>query len=392
MSDSSGDRSVERLLRQQAALVSFGSFAFRELDLLKILAEAARVCALSLDVPFCTVGRYRALEGDFLVEAAWGWKPGVVGRVSSQADGSSPQARAYATGMPVIVRTQQDASTLALPAFYGERGIISSVDVVISAVEGAPYGVLGIHSSRPQQWNEHDIGFLTGFARVLAEAIGAATRVEALRTLVDARELMAEELQHRVRNNLQSVSGMLERFARTTADEGARQGIELIMRRVTTLAQVYGSLLGIGLSETVNLADYLRALCARLPELQAERSRPVRVVCRAEAVPLGLDAVTALGMAVTELVTNSYGHAFPDQDGSIVVTLARAQEGSATITIQDNGVGFKVEAESARHGLGLARKLVEQIGGTLDVHSGNGTRWTLAFAVPVTLDEPKAAA
>ncbi len=392
MSNSSGDRTVERLLRQQAALVSFGSFAFREPDLLKILAEAARVCAVSLDVPFCTVCRYRGTKNDLLVEAAWGWEPGVVGRVSSQADERSPQARAYATGTPVIVGTQQDANMLALPAFYGEHGIVSGVDVVIPAVAGAPYGVLGIHSSRPQQWNGHDIGFLTGFARVLAEAIAAATRVKALRALVDAKELMAEELQHRVRNNLQAVSGMLERFARTTADEEARQGIELIMRRVTTLAQVYDSLLGIGLSETVDLADYLRALCARLPELQAERSRPVRVVCRAEAIPLGLNAVTALGMAVAELVTNSYGHAFPDQDGSIRVTLARTQEDSATITIQDNGVGFKVEAESARHGLGLARKLVEQISGTLDVHSGNGTRWTLAFAVPVALDEPKAAA
>ncbi len=392
MPDSRSDRTVEKLLRQQAALVSFGSFASREPDLLKLLTEAARICAAALDVPFCTVGRYRALENDFLIEAAWGWKPGVVGRITLQADERSPQARAYVTGTPVIIRTLQDASTLALPAFYGKHGIVSTVDVVIPAVEGAPYGVLGIHSSWPHQCDVHDVSFLTGFARMLAEAIAAATRANVLRALVGAKELMAEELQHRVRNNLQSVSGMLERFAWTTADEEARQGIELIVRRVITLAQVYDSLLGIGLSETVDLADYLRALCVSLPELQAERSRPVQIVCRTEVVLLGLDVVTALGMAVAELVTNSYGHAFPDQDGTIRVTLARTQEDSATITIQDNGVGFKAEAESARHGLGLARKLVEQIGGTLDVHSGNGTRWTLAFAVPVTLDEPKAAA
>ena len=66
------------------------------------------------------------------------------------------------------------------------------------------------------------------------------------------------------------------------------------MRRVTTLAQVYDSLLGVGLSESIDLADYLRALCVRLPELQAERDRPVQIVCNAASTLLGLDEVTAL--------------------------------------------------------------------------------------------------
>ena len=90
MSDSSDNRTVEKLLRQQAALAAFGSFAFRETDLLKILTEAARTCAVSLDVPFSKVCRYRAGSDDLLIEAGWGWNLGVVGRVVSQADESSP--------------------------------------------------------------------------------------------------------------------------------------------------------------------------------------------------------------------------------------------------------------------------------------------------------------
>src|SRR6476660_4290739 len=60
---------VKRLLRQQAALARFGSFAFRETDLLKILNEAARICAECLKVPFCKVCRYRSKENDLLIEA-----------------------------------------------------------------------------------------------------------------------------------------------------------------------------------------------------------------------------------------------------------------------------------------------------------------------------------
>ncbi len=392
MSDDKDDRTVEKLLRQQASLAAFGSFAFRETDLLKILTEAARVCAASLEVPFCKVCRYRAAENDLLIEAGWGWKLGVIGRVVSQADESSPQGRAYVTGHPVIIRDINAANNLVLPAFYEEHGVVSTVDVLISAIDGPPYGVLEIDSTHRHQYDVHAINFLTGFANVLAEAVATAERVKAMRALLDSKNLLAEELQHRVRNNLQMVGGMLESYARTTADAEARQGIDLIVRRVTTLAQIYDSLLGVGLSESIDLADYLGALCLRLPGLQAERDRPVRIVCNTVSTLLSLDDVTALGMAVAELVTNSYGHAFPDRDGTITVTLARLGARQATITVGDDGVGFVVAADSVRHGLGLIRRLLERIGGTVDVRSSEGTLWTLAFAVPVPAGEAKAAA
>ncbi len=386
------DRTVEKLLRHQAALASFGSFAFREPDLLKVLMEAARICAASLKAPFCKIWRYRAVEGDLLVEAGWGLHPGVIGQLASPANESSPQGRAYVTGKPVIIRHRHASSSLPSPTVCGEHSFAATVDVVIPATEETPCGVLEVDSPAHHQCDMHDIEFLTSFAKMLAEVVATATRIKAMRALVEAKDLMAEELQHRVRNNLQLIASMLDDYARTTANGGARQGIDLIARRVTALAQVYDNLLGIGLSQTVDLANYLPALCVSLSKLQADRVRPVRLVCHAESVPLGLDRVTSLGMAVVELVANSYGHAFPDRNGTIVVSLARSGADSATITIQDDGVGFKIETGSARHGLGLVRRLVGQTGGTLEVQSGDGTLWTLAFPVLVPLDAAKAAA
>lgn len=392
MSNSSDDRTVERLLRQQAALAAFGSFAFREPDLLKVLAEAARTCAASLDVPFCKVCRYRAAENDLLIVAGWGWHLGVVGRVVSQADESSPQGRAYVTGEPVIIRNLGDANNLALPAFYREHGIVSTVDVVIPAIDGAPYGVLEIDSPRQHQYDVHDINFLTGFANVLAEAVATATRVKALRDALNAKNLLAEELQHRVRNNLQMITGMLDNYARGTVSGVARDGIDLIVRRVTTLAQVYDSLLSVGLSGTVDFAGYLRALCVNLPALQAQHSHPVHIVCQAEPVMLGVDEASALGMAVAELVTNSYDHAFPDRGGTITVTLARSGPATAMLTIQDDGSGFPAKFGTSRNGLSLVKRLVDRIGGSLDTHFNGGTVWRLGFPVPAASGGTKAAA
>jgi len=392
MSDSNNDRTVEKLLRQQAALAAFGSFAFREPDLHKILTEAARICAASLEVPFCKVCRHRAAENDLLIEAGCGWHLGVVGRVVSQADESSPQGRAYVTGKPVIIRNLHEANNLDVPAFYAQHGIVSTVDVVIPAIDGAAYGVLEVDSPYQHQYDVHDINFLTGFANVLAEAVATAMRNKEIRELLAAKSLLAEELQHRVRNNLQMITGMLDSYARTAADGPARERIEVIVRRVTTLAQVYDSLLGIGLSDTVDLASYLRALCEQLPGLQAEPSGVVQIVCRTEPVQLGLNEVTALGLVVAELVANSYKHAFLDRDGTITVALARASPGSATLTVGDDGIGYEAEPESTRHGVGLVKRLIERVDGTLDVRSGNGTVWTLSFTVPAASDGTRVAA
>jgi two-component sensor histidine kinase len=382
MSAYENNRTVEKLLRQQAALASFGAFAFRENDLHAILTEAARVCAASLNVPFCKICRYRAAENDLLIEAGFGWHSGVIGRVISEANESSPQGRAYVTGEPVIIRNLQEANNLALPAFYPEHGIISTVDVIIPATGGAAYGVLEIDSPTEHLYDVHDINFLTGFANVLAEAVATATRNWAMQALLAEKNLLAEELHHRVRNNLQMISGMLAQFARAGPEEGTRQDLGVIVRRVTTLAQVYDSLLGVGLSETIDLGGYLNALCVSLPDLQGAQSGPVELVCRTEPMQLGLSSVTAIGMAVSELVTNSYGHAFPGRGGTITVTLSRGAAGMATLTIRDDGVGFVPKLETSRHGLGLVARLMAQAHGSFDMHAGEGTLWTLRFPIP----------
>src|ERR1700690_288680 len=111
------DEQVQKLLRQQAAIARFGSFALREQDLMKILTEAVRVCAEGLSVPFSKVCQYRAAENDLLIVAGYGWQDGVVGNVVSRADMSSPQGRAFTTGQPSIIDDLQKDKGFDPPPF-----------------------------------------------------------------------------------------------------------------------------------------------------------------------------------------------------------------------------------------------------------------------------------
>src|ERR1700726_460046 len=160
------DEQVQKLLRQQAAIAQFGSFALRERDLLKILTEAARVCADGLGVPFSKVCQYRSEQNDLLIVAGCGWQDGVIGHVVSRADMSSPQGRAFSTGKPSIIHDLRADAGFDLPPFYAAHGIISTVDVIIKGSDKQPYGILEIDSDKQHNYDQHDVNFLTAFANV----------------------------------------------------------------------------------------------------------------------------------------------------------------------------------------------------------------------------------
>jgi len=388
---------VRKLLRQQSALASFGGFALRQNDLMDVLTEAARVCADGLSVPFSKVCRYRAAENDLLIEAGFGWHEGVVGHVVSRADESSPQGRAFITGEPAVCKDLRDDSEFVLPLFYAEHGIISTIDVLIKGSGDLAYGVLEIDNDQQYDYDQHDINFLTGFANVLAEAVDTSERTYVLQAtikrmkdlvgekdhLLEQKKILAEELQHRVRNNLQLVYGMLTKQLDETEDLAGQRGIKATARRVSTLAQVYDQLLGTEMTRTLDFGNYVKSLCENLAGVQGSPDGSIKLNCDSDVVQLDLDAATALGIVVAELVTNSYDHAFPGGEGTITVSVHEPAAGTqiAVLTIADDGPGFTLNTNSKRHGLWLVQRLVEQVRGQVKLDSDGGAVWTIDFPV-----------
>ena len=173
---------IQKLLRQQAAIARFGSFALRERDLDKILAEAVRVCAEGLGAPFCKVCRYRAETNDLLIVAGYGWQDRRgwqrgVARRHELAAGARLHHRPAVDHRPL-----QQVGDFNLPPFYAAHGIVSIIDVIIKGVDDQPYGILEIDNDRQHDYDEHDINFLTAFANVLAEVVVTAPEASPCRS------------------------------------------------------------------------------------------------------------------------------------------------------------------------------------------------------------------
>ena len=407
------DEAIARLIQQQAALASYGSFALLETDLGKVLTEGTRRCAESWSVPFCKICRYRSEENDLILESGVGWNPGVIGVATSRADRSTPQGRTFVTAEPVIcIDIGKDVSFLP-PSFYAEHGIVSTLSVVIRRKGGQPWGVLEVDSASRLNYDVADINFLTGFANVMAEAVDTSKRnsivlaaMDKMKDMVADRDrllaaqarllaekgVLAQELQHRVRNNLQLVFGMLNKQALAPEDGTSAEAISAIARRVMTLAKVYDHLLGAGLTRTIEFGSYLASLCESFKDMENPNHHNIALSCVWEPLMLDLDTATALGLIVAELLSNSYRHAFPNGTGTISVALRVISAGAgATIAVIDNGVGFSQTGNSNRRGLGLVKRLMQQVEGSADLHSDGCTEWTLRFPVPARTDSHDAA-
>ena len=159
-----------------------------------------------------------------------------------------------------------------------------------------------------------------------------------------------------------------------------------------SLAEVYEHLLGVGMNGQIDFGAYAEALCKNLPDLQPPPAFPIELHCNTEMLLVTLASATALGIVLTELVSNSYEHAFVAWGGTIGVRVARDEVANqGMINIADDGIGYVPHAETKRHGVGLARRLMQQVEGTLDVTSDPGTAWTLRFPLVAEVDSVAAA-
>ena len=324
---------IDKLLRQQSAIAQFGSFAFREKNIDTILNEACRICSDLLGADFSKICEYKKSTKSLVVVAGHGWKDGVIGYTYAMADKTSPQVRAFETGVPVFSHIK-NSKEFQFPAFYLEHKVLSTIDILIKG-NNLPFGVLELDSIKHDAFDKYDINFLTIFANILAEAINSANKTQKLRNavkkqdklireksaLIEQKVVLAAEAHHRVRNNLQIIHGMLvRRMSEFGMDEDASHNtLRKIASRVMAMAHVYDQLLVSGSEQGISVSAYMGALIIEIEEIYSALRPNVLLVKKIEDSQLNLDRASVLGLIVTELLTNAYMHAFPSGDGKIEI-------------------------------------------------------------------------
>jgi PAS domain S-box-containing protein len=213
-----------------------------------------------------------------------------------------------------------------------------------------------------------------------------------LRGALEEKEVLLREIHHRVKNNMQVISGLLRMHARMSDNAELKSIFEDCRNRVSAMAVIHEALYEAGDIAQIDFKAYLTKLCRNLSRVYDAPGRGIEVQVDQCHISLSLDQGVAVGMVVSELVSNAFKHAFPlGKGGRVTVALANPAPNTAELIVADNGKGLTPEVDifdpsTLGLGLELATDAVRrELGGTISVSSGPGARYAIRFQIK---DEP----
>lgn len=201
------------------------------------------------------------------------------------------------------------------------------------------------------------------------------------------REVLNREVHHRVKNNLQVVSSLLNLQA-TRLDEGlVRNEFLRGKRRIDTIALVHHKLYGLPDLRNVDLNRFFNDMVNALADLHAPQSRSVSHEVDTDGIKADQDTAIELGIILCELVANTYQHAFPYATGGHVEIRIRGVEGDLyRLTVKDNGRGIPEGGQTGAGKLGLeiVEALSEQLDGSFHMLTNSGVHFEVLFRMQRT--------
>lgn len=296
--------------------------------------------------------------------------------------------------------------------FYGFRGGMIALVLCVAGLLSALYATqagyihpgvdLNIYSLSTSAWISKIAAFtllgglslglmslmqdwLTGSIREMADEIEGHRRTQTmLENSLGEKEVLLQEIHHRVKSNLQAISGILELQYAGEGDTSLRKALADSTNRIRIMARIHEELYGSDDLTSVDFSSFLTNLIHdAMASLNPDPGK-IDLELQLEPVSLVMDTAIPCGLIVNELVTNSIKYAFPDQrKGVIRVSLSRVGDDQYRLVVADDGVGFPPpgteEGDHASLGMKLIKTFSEQLGVESGFTTGSGTTFTMVF-------------
>ena len=282
-------------------------------------------------------------------------------------------ASAILDGAPYLIEDARiDPRSLANPLVAGDFGLRFYAAVPLTTSDGYKLGTLCILDKEPRTLSPEQIEDLKDFATIVMDQLELGL---SSRNAVSKANLMAKEIDHRVMNSLQFVSGLLSMQSRSPGAEQAAAHLKLAANRVAAVAQVHRHFY-VDVADNVSCIAFLKRLCG---DLAAILDREIIVTGDGDMIPA--TSVQAIGLITNELVTNAAKHGA----GKIEVSF-RTSGDLHQLSVCDEGVGlvhgFDPQAASAGLGMRVISTLAKQLDGALNASrraDADGACFTVSF-------------
>ena len=236
--------------------------------------------------------------------------------------------------------------------------------------------------SKPQKIGDNVVGRVWSF-RDITDRKHAEEKLVAS---VAEKEVLLREIHHRVKNNLQLISGLLDISRMRTHDETANSILTDMMLKIQTMAQIHTRLYESKQFGKISLMGQIQDQVTALSDIYSHKGHEIACTIHPHEIFLPVDQAIPCALVINELLSNTYKHAFKGRKEGIIEISAVVQDnGWITITVSDDGIGlpknFEIDNTNSL-GLKLIRTLMEyQLKGTLTFKSQEGTRVIVKFPV-----------
>ncbi len=217
-------------------------------------------------------------------------------------------------------------------------------------------------------------------AGVVAFVVDITHQVEAeeqIKASLKEKEILLQEIHHRVKNNMQVVASLLNLQKNRIDDEESKAAFEESRDRIISMGLVHELLYQSESLSNINLGEYVKKLAENLLGIGGGNLK-----LDIETISIGIDQAVPCGLVINELISNSLKHAFPDEGFGTIQIMGRLLREEIELEITDDGHGIPEDLENTNTlGLMLVKGLVEsQLHGTWDISSSNaGTKHTIRF-------------
>ncbi len=230
-------------------------------------------------------------------------------------------------------------------------------------------------------YHENKIIEVSGIAHDITERIHHEEKVN---QSLKEKEVLLKEVHHRVKNNMQVISSILNLQSSYVTDEYALSLLKESQNRIKTMAYIHESLYQNKTFTSINFSEYISTLASNILQSYAASAQKVSLSLNVNKIILNLDTSIPAGLIINELVTNSIKHAFTESKQGIILINLNTKDNVLFLEVSDNGKGFPKEIDFRNTnslGLQLVNTLVEQLNGKLEL-SGNkneGTSFYINF-------------
>jgi PAS domain S-box-containing protein len=236
-----------------------------------------------------------------------------------------------------------------------------------------------LYSTPLEEADGHNVGRIWFFTDITERK----NAEDSIRASLEEKEILLKEVHHRVKNNLQVVSGLLNLQANFVEDPMVREYFKESQNRVKTMALMHEDLYQKDNLASIDFAEYMSNLADNLMVSYGAASNGISLELDLNSALLILDTAIPCGLIVNELLSNSFKYAFQGRSsGRIYLGFHPTEDNHFYIKVSDNGVGFPEGMDfrkSKSMGLQLVTVLVEQLGGTIEMDVENGTTFQIRF-------------